>query len=231
MFSVGLLGGLATSGCSIADRNSPTTSPSKVAMTAPATQPTSASRSIFMVHEASLPAGVPAPGPIGEVIVKNYPACREATVTALDAGGKGDDRMFMTLFDHIQKRKVSMTSPVVMDFAAAKSAGTAPPPSPPIAMSFFYGSREIGQAGTDGKVTVHDIPPMTVLSVGVRGRYDAAHFEIGMRAIDDWMAKHPQVYEVAGTPRFLGYNSPFVPWFLRYGEVQVPVRADAGKGS
>ena len=29
--------------------------------------------------------------------------------------------------------------------------------------------------------------------------------------------------EVVGPPRYLAYNSPFVPGFLKFGEVQLPV--------
>jgi hypothetical protein len=186
-----------------------------------------------MIHEAKLPAGFPPPGPIGQVIVKTYPACRVATVLAADVKGKGEDRLFMPLFNHIQQQKISMTSPVVMDFAPSTAAEGSPPPSPqpapqpPISMSFLYANEQIGQPGRAGVVTVHDVPPITVLSVGVRGRYDGAHFLSGMKAIDDYISAHPRMYEIAGTPRFLGYNSPFVPWFLRYGEVQVPVRRPA----
>ena len=31
-------------------------------------------------------------------------------------------------------------------------------------------------------------------------------------------------YERAGEPRFLGYNSPFVPPWQQYGEAQIPVK-------
>ena len=176
----------------------------------------------FMVHEAKLPEGFPKAGPVGEVIVKTYPPCRVATVTGADLPGKGQDRLFMPLFDHIQKEKISMTSPVVMDFAPVQADAT---PLPPVAMSFVYGNEKIGAPGKDGIVKIHDVAAVTVLSVGVRGSYDGANFAKGMGAINQWLANHPKTYEVIGTPRFLGYNSPFVPWFLRFGEVQVPVRA------
>src|SRR5689334_2714297 len=54
-------------------------------------------KSPWMVREASLPAGFPAVGPVGEVIVKRYPAYRAARVTAA-AVGPSDSSMFGTLF-------------------------------------------------------------------------------------------------------------------------------------
>jgi len=39
-----------------------------------------------------------------------------------------------------------------------------------------------------------------------------------------WLDENRDRYEACGRPRFLAYNSPFVPWFLKLGEVQVPVR-------
>jgi hypothetical protein len=176
-----------------------------------------------MVHEANLPLGFPPPGPIGQVILKSYPACRAATVAAADVKGQGQDPMFMSLFNHIQKQKISMTAPVQMDFNRPGETGPSTRPSPPTAMSFMYSSRMIGETGKDGVVTIHDLPPVTVLSIGVRGNYDGPHFLDAMKAINAWLASHPRTYEPVGSPRFLGYNSPFVPWFLRYGEVQVPV--------
>jgi hypothetical protein len=178
-----------------------------------------------MIHEAQPPVGFPPPGPIGQVIVKTYPACRAATVAATDVKGRSQDGMFQPLFDHIQKEKISMTAPIQMDFARADGAAASsqPSPGPPISMSFLYGRPRIGNTGKDGIVLVTDLPPVTVLSVGMRGSYDAEHFDKGLKSIRDWLRTHPNTYVVVGTPRFLGYNSPFVPSFFRYGEVQLPV--------
>ena len=49
------------------------------------------------------------------------------------------------------------------------------------------------------------------------------HLQESVELIRKWLAEHSGEYEVSGTPRYLGYNSPFVPWFLRYGEVQLPL--------
>jgi len=165
-----------------------------------------------MVHEAQLPQGFPPPGPIGQVIVKNYPACRAATVAASDVNGAGQDDMFRPLFDHIQRENIAMTAPLQMDFewVNVPAGSTQPSAKPPTAMSFVYRSPRTGKPGKDGIVTVRDLPAVTVISVGVRGSYNAEHFDYGLKAITDWLRIHPNSYRVVGPPRFLGYNSPFV---------------------
>jgi hypothetical protein len=165
------------------------------------------------VNEAARPEGFPPPGPIGQVLVKQYPPCRMVVATAKP--GDPDD-MFMSLFRHISSNKIPMTSPVVITWT-----GTDPPKES--SMAFVYGSRKVGTPGRDGDVTVVDVDEMTVLSVGVRGGYDASHFQAGMKQLQDYLAAHAGAYFVSGPPRYLGYNSPFVPPFARYGEVQLPV--------
>ena len=64
----------------------------------------------MVISEAKLPEGFPQPGPVGSVIVKEYPAYRLARTRA----GGGDGGMFMRLFRHIERNDVKMTAPVEM---------------------------------------------------------------------------------------------------------------------
>jgi hypothetical protein len=179
-----------------------------------------------VIREAALPRDFPAPGPVGVVLEKSYPPCRAARVRASDLPGGRQDDMFMSLFHHIQKEDIAMTAPVVMGFApGVDGPASRPAPHPPESMAFLYADPGVGKTEHDGSIAVVDLPAMTVLSVGVRGSYDRAHFEEGMGKIDAWLKAHPGEYAAARSPRYLGYNSPFVPWFMRYGEVQLPVRA------
>ena len=94
-------------------------------------------------------------------------------------------------------------------------------------MAFLYRQPTLGSIGTDQadpRVVVEDVPAMTVLSVGMRGDYTKSRLAKGLGHLDKWMAENPGRVEVIGEPRYLGYNSPMVPSFLRYGEVQLPVR-------
>ncbi|HSI35324.1 MAG TPA: heme-binding protein [Tepidisphaeraceae bacterium] len=196
----------------------PTPAPALPA-TRPATQPAP-----FVFDEALLPKNFPPPGPVGEVIVKHYPAYRAARVAAKPGAAPGQDGMFMTLFRHIQSNDIPMTAPVEMTYDPAATADV----KRPAAMAFLYQSTDVGAAGPAGdKVDVVDVPPAAVVSVGVRGSYRGAAFANGLAQLRAYLAAHPADLEPAGPPRYLGYNSPIVPPFAQYGEVQIPVRTPA----
>jgi len=92
------------------------------------------------------------------------------------------------------------------------------------AMAFLYDTPQRGPVGRQGDVLVRDVPPARVLSLGVRGPYTDELFKDAVDRLRDRLRSLEDLRE-AGPPRFLGYNSPFVPPFLRYGEVQIPVAA------
>lgn len=176
----------------------------------------------WMVSEARLPEGFPGPGPVDAVVVKTYPAHRLARVAA-DGGGDG---MFMKLFRHIERNEITMTAPVEMSWAERPAAGPERRRQP-TAMAFLYAAPTTGRVGADPQdpgVVVEDVPAITVASVGLRGAYDAATFERGLGKLREWLAGHPE-WKPAGDPRTLAYNSPFVPGFVKYSEVQVPLAA------
>lgn len=179
----------------------------------------------WMVSEASLPAGFPGPGPIDEVIIKTYPAHRLARATAVQGG----NRLFMQLFRHIERNEIAMTAPVVMGWSDAMPGDAGGNgrggEREPASMAFLYGKPTLGRAGADPAdpvVVVEDAPETVVVSVGLRGSYDEATLKRGLERLRAWLTKHPEWTE-AGPPRSLAYNSPFVPWFAKYSEVQIPV--------
>jgi hypothetical protein len=167
----------------------------------------------MMIAEARLPEGFPPPGPVGEVIVKTYPEHRLARAQG------GRDGSFMTLFRHIKRNEIAMTSPVEMPLLDGADRGDG-------GMAFLYASKSLGTPGpdpADAAVVVEDIPETTVASVGTRGSYSRQTFDRGLGRVRAWLAEHPD-WEEAGSPRTLAYNSPFVPGMLKYSEVQVPIR-------
>jgi len=175
----------------------------------------------WLVSEAALPAGFPAPGPVNEVVVKTYPAHRLARVSARG----GANGMFMKLFRHIERNEIAMTAPVEM--AWPDDAGQ--PAGSPEAMAFLYGKPSLGAVGVDPKdqdVEVADVTAEKVVSVGLRGSYDKKTFDRGYAQLQEWLRAHPE-WKPAGSPRTLAYNSPFVPGFAKFSEVQIPV-APAG---
>jgi hypothetical protein len=208
------------------------------------------------VREAPLPDGWPTLTPVGEVEVKDYPATRAAIVTqtplpdsdpeasdttaaenpdamtatdqnpADDTPQRDMDSMFMTLFKHIKSNEIAMTAPVDMGYREADP--TQPDAEPAqVSMAFLYRHTGLGTAGPDGEVTVTDAPARTYASIGVRGKYTDERFAEHLKTLDAWLAEYADTWAPDGPPRYLGYNSPFIPGFMRYGEVQRPVKPAA----
>ena len=154
--------------------------------------------------EASMPAGFPAAGPVGQVVVKRYPRYRAAR----SQGGNS----FWTLFRHIKKNDVQMTAPVEMTMNDDLQE---------MDMAFLYEAPDQGDAGLDGQVAVLDVEPLTVLSMGVRGMRSQKEIKRAKAAIEARAEREGWV--VAGNWRMMGYNSPMVPASSRYWELQLPV--------
>lgn len=166
------------------------------------------------VIEAGIPEGFPEPSVTGLVRVKSYASYRKARVKAADRGEE-DGSMFMDLFDHISTNDISMTAPVDMSLSAEDGDRDQ--------MSFYYGSAKIGSPGRQGGVEVVDTTPLTAVSVSVRGGYSDSNFEEAVTVLERWLEENGDRWAKAGEPRILGYNSPFIPWFLKLSEVQIPV--------
>ncbi len=184
----------------------------------------------FMFREASLPKGFPGPGPVGKIVIKEYPAYRHARI-GTDRGGPtgGANSMFRPLFNHIQRNDIPMTAPVEIgypDDASPASEQAAAEKPRARSMAFLYAEPTVGTVGPDGsdpRVAVEDVPAMTVLSIAVRGNYTDENFAAALAKLRAWIDANPGRVRVVGPPRFLGYNSPFVPGFLKLGEAQIPV--------
>lgn len=174
-----------------------------------------------IVNESPTPEGWPALTPANEIRVKQYPAYRAAVITA-DAsggasGGGSGNGLFRPLFNHIKRRDIAMTAPVEMTYGDNGMQD---------AMAFLYRTADMGDAGADPddpRIEIRDIPEQTALSIGVFGSYSHKRFEQAVQQLNTWMGENAEAWRTAGEPRYLGYNSPFVPPFMRYGEVQVPI--------
>ena len=175
--------------------------------------------------ESPLPDGYPEPTPFGAIDIKEYPSVRRAELTSKDDSGSGMVAGFFPLFNHIKKRDIPMTAPVEMDYPGLYTDFMKDEPGAEgeTKMSFLYRSSTQGPVGEDGKIVVRDAAPVTVLSIGARGAFDAAkEFD----ALRTWL-KAQEEWEVAGDPRMFVYNGPFIDPEWRWSEVQVPVRRRA----
>jgi hypothetical protein len=90
-----------------------------------------------------------------------------------------------------------------------------------IDMAFLYEGPEQGAPGSDGMVEVLDLEPVTVLSIGLRGRRSGDKLDQARDWIRDHMTR--EGWCKAGSWRTFGYNSPMVSASRSFWELQIPV--------
>lgn len=166
------------------------------------------------VLEAELPLGFPAPTPVREIELKQYPAYRSVSANLGGLGGSGG--AFWKLFAHITTNDIAMTAPVEMSYQS-KSGDLRESK-----MAFLYGDPEVGAVGRAGLVEVEDANAGWVVSMGCRGVETPAKLKQAYGSLLEWVDAQPDL-EVSGDMRVMGYNSPMVRGDRRYYEVQVPV--------
>jgi len=151
------------------------------------------------LSESALPKGWPAPGPFYQVTRKEYPAYRAAfTASSSPNGG------FWTLFKHIRRNGIPMTSPVEMTLKDESGSGMNMQQ-----MGFLYQSPEVGKTGADGEtVSVRDVPAVSVLGYTWQGPRGEAEVATARAAINAVLAEKKLT---ATGYRLFGYNSPSVP--------------------
>ena len=168
----------------------------------------------LFVSEAPRPDGWPEITPVGKVELKERPAFRVAV--AETPRGSGDEgRLFGTLFRHIQDRDIPMTAPVTMTRSTQGQMES---------MGFLYESLEVGSVGSAGGAEVQDRPSATVVSTGLRGGYSAKSYANGLARLESYLSERAFLRRTSD-PIYMGYNSPFVPGFLKYAELQIEVNA------
>lgn len=175
--------------------------------------------------DTPMPEGYPPPTPPGAIELKRYPLVRRAEVSGDMAPAIGMNIAFYPLFRHIQRRDIAMTSPVEMDYRAWR--GEAGGPSEGWTMSFLYRRPGMGAAGAaETGVTVRDVEPVTVLSIGMVGSPGVAQIEAALKSLREWLASQ-QGWCEDGDARACFYNGPMDPWRTRWAEAQIPVRRTA----
>lgn len=161
------------------------------------------------IAEADLPVGFPPCTPVGEVEVKRYPGYRAAVT-------RDNGTAFWRLFAHIKKNNVAMTAPVEITLEENGQR--------PVLMAFLYERPDQGTPGEDGTVEVRDLPGGWFVSTGIRGPRSNQALQLAQQRVEEWLGHHRDKWQVAGPPRLLGYNSPFIPRDKYYWEYQLPVR-------
>jgi SOUL heme-binding protein len=150
------------------------------------------------ISESSLPVGWPVPGPYNQVTQKDYPAYRAAFTTSGSPNGG-----FWTLFKHIKRNNIPMTSPVEMTMK--NDPGSILKMEQ---MGFLYQSPAVGKTGADGdSVAVQDFPALRVLSYTWQGPRGEEQIALAKKAIEVQLQE--KKLTTSGF-RVFGYNSPSV---------------------
>ena len=163
------------------------------------------------VSEAPLPKGWPVPGPYNQVSEKAYPEYRAAVTN----GSSG--MSFWTLFGHIKKKDIPMTSPVEMKMEQQGDR------MEKVNMAFLYQNTGVGKTGADGrKVEVKDIRKSKVLSYAWMGDDSREQIATAQKALENALKEKGLK---AASFRMLGYNGPGTPRKKRTYELQAVLPA------
>lgn len=175
--------------------------------------------------DAELAEGWPGGTKPGAIEVKRYPAYRGAVATAKDIplSSVADNILFFSLFNHISRNEIAMTTPVVNTYTP--SMITAPNAKGKMTMEFVYRTPRIGQTGKgSGAVQVVDHPAATYVCLGVQGDMTEKRLVEGVRTLKDWLEDHHAEWIQDGPPRRLAYHGPMTPVDQRLWEVQLPIK-------
>ncbi|ADV61994.1 hypothetical protein Isop_1409 [Isosphaera pallida ATCC 43644] len=160
----------------------------------------------------------------GTIEVKRYPAYRSAVATAkgIPVNSGADGVLFMTLFNHISKNDIAMTTPVVNTYDEVMIE--TPGEKGVMTMEFIYRTPRMGNPGRDGAVEVKDHPAATYVALGIQGRMNTQIMLDGVARLEKWLEEHKDEWVAAGPPRRLGYHGPMTPESQKLWEVQIPIK-------
>ena len=139
---------------------------------------------VYQASSAPLPAGFPTPTPNGRIEVKNYPAYRAATYRYRGQLSEAANRSFYPLYQHISSNDISMTAPVETRYPADTGAT-----SGEAEVSFLYRDTDTYPKEVADNIRIEDVPPMTVVSLGLQGGYDFDSYQQGLTRLNEWLAE------------------------------------------
>jgi hypothetical protein len=183
------------------------------------------------------------------VELRRYPEHVVAEVTIRGSLTGAGNLAFAPLFAYISgdnrpRTKVAMTAPVVQEpTRGAKVAMTAPVVQDEVkeeaaqepteqeagersyTVAFVLPSGLTAQSApepTDPRVSLRTVPPVLAAAVGYSGRWTRSGYDEHRDRLLEAVARAG--LEPVGRPRWLRYDPPFKPWFLRRNEVVIDLR-------
>ncbi|MDA9589434.1 heme-binding protein [Opitutales bacterium] len=147
---------------------------------------------------------------VDTIEVKTLPASRLLASHSDGNYFQSNNGLFMPLFRYIQSNDIAMTTPVEAEIE-------------PGIMYFYVGSdyADADLEGTDD-VSIIELPERTVLSIGVRGSYNAENFARAKAALLTHLAGQ-NTWSATGSARAIYWNGPYTPSLLKRSEIHLPV--------
>jgi hypothetical protein len=126
--------------------------------------------------------------------------------------------------------KIAMTAPVEQAAAGTKIAMTAPVEQRRAGRHWriafvLPGSYALASAPrpTDDRIEISEVPARRVAVVRYSGTWGQARYDRQLAALRRFIGERG--LKAIGEPVFSRYDPPFMPWFLRRNEIQIPVQA------
>ena len=133
-------------------------------------------------------------------------------------GNEGFQRLFRYISgDNRAAEKITMTAPVEQQRSGARWRIAFVLPS---AYTLANAPRP-----TDDRVVLAEAPPRRMAVVCYRGTWSEAHYGKELAVLRKFMGEHGLT--AVGEPVFARYDPPYMPWFLRRNEIQIPVLGPA----
>jgi hypothetical protein len=170
--------------------------------------------------------------------LRRYPEHAVAEVTTRGSLTSAGNIAFAPLFAYISgenraRTKVAMTAPVVQERRRQRGGGeraamTAPVVQEEQERSFTVAfvlpmglTAQTAPEPADERVRLRAVPPTLTAAIRYSGRWSGSAFEEHRDRLLEAVGRAG--LEPVGAPRWLRYDPPFKPWFLRRNEVVVDV--------
>jgi len=150
-------------------------------------------------------------------------------------GNEGFRRLFRYISgENRAAEKITMTAPVEQEAASAKIPMTAPVEQQRAGarwrIAFVLPSSHTMATAprpTDDSVVLAEAPPRRMAVVRYRGTWTEERYGKELAKLRNFIGERGLT--AVGEPVFARYDPPFMPWFLRRNEIQIPVQAPAAR--
>lgn len=151
-----------------------------------------------------------------------------------DAGSKAFSRLFKYISGANQsQQKISMTAPVAQSKASKKISMTAPVSQEQMdsgswRVSFMMPAEytlETLPVPENPKVSLREIPERDMAVIRYSGFWSEKNYQTHYLKLQAWLESRN--LDKLGEAVWARYNPPFMPWFLRKNEIQIPVKVES----